>query len=205
MLHREVITRMNILALADLHTFRMKILDKIAENKNIDLIALMGDVYESYFINIKELFPGKPIVAVLGNHDYPYVFNRHDYIENIHGRVVSINGIKVAGIEGSFKYKDGNFPGMNHQESIAIAGRMEGADILISHTSPFGIHEKDNDVHSGLMGINEYLDKHKPMLHIHGHQHENLYSNYGNTAVIGVYGAAIINTKDLTTHVIVTD
>lgn len=196
---------MKILIFADLHTFRMKTLERITDCGDIDLIAMLGDVSESYFINIKELFPGKPIVAVLGNHDYPYVFERHDYIENIHGRVVDISGTKIGGIEGSFKYKDGNFPGMNHQESLIISYKMDRADILISHTSPFGLHEKDNDVHSGLLGINSYLDKHSPILHLHGHQHENVRSDYGNTVIIGTYGAAVVDTTTRVAHILAID
>lgn len=78
-------------------------------------------------------------------------------------------------------------------ESIIISNNMEKADILISHTSPYGIHQKDTDVHCGLLGIKEYIDKYNPKVNLHGHQHKKEITILDNgTYVIGVYGISII-------------
>ena len=42
---------------------------------------------------------------VLGNHDSWEKYKEYD-IENINGKVININGIRIAGISGSFKYKN---------------------------------------------------------------------------------------------------
>jgi len=74
---------------------------------------------------------------------------------------------------------------------------MDKADILISHTSPYGIYGEDDSSHIGLKGISKYIYDNDIKLNIHGHFHEDrVVLMDDGTVVIGIYGAAIISTKD---------
>ena len=68
-------------------------------------------------------------------------------------------------------------------------------DILISHNSPKGIHDKADDVHTGFEALNPYIARHKPRLLIHGHQHKNTESLIETTSVLGVYGFKLIEVR----------
>lgn len=185
---------MKILVIADLHSCPFGDLRAaLSHLSTFDLILMAGDISEAYFPHIHELSRGVPLLAVLGNHDYPGVLSRHSYITNIHGKTVKAGTITVAGIEGSNKYKEVNFPSLTQPESMVVAYGLKNADILLSHTSPFGIHEKNCDTHCGLLGINEYLEREEPRFHIHGHQHENIQTQYGETLICGVYGISLID------------
>ena len=65
-------------------------------------------------------------------------------------------------------------------------------DILLSHNSPKGIHDREDGVHLGFDGLNAYIAKANPKLVIHGHQHVNDSTTVGETKVIGVYGHRMI-------------
>lgn len=197
----------DILCIGDVHTFNSSIIENLNEVNNyykgsLKCILLLGDINETLILRLKEIFIDTRILGVLGNHDYPYVYKENN-IENINGMVINIDSVKIAGIEGSFKYKEGKFPSYTHIESLNLINEMEEADILISHTSPYGVHEKDNDVHSGLLGIREYIEKHKPKFNIHGHQHKDEISILNNTYIIGIYGISIIDIEKMTINKIV--
>ena len=62
--------------------------------------------------------------------------------------------------------------------------------------------------HAGLRGISEYVENNRPMLHVHGHIHENreaviqhgswlLGARREKTKCVSVYKAAIIDTETL--------
>ena len=53
--------------------------------------------------------------------------------------------MKILGIQGSYKNKNGNFPSFSRWESIEFLNNKEKVDILFSHDAPFGLSER-NDV-----------------------------------------------------------
>lgn len=61
-------------------------------------------------------------------------------------------------------------------------------DIFLSHNSPRGIHDREDEVHYGFEGLTTYISKENPAFVIHGHQHVNKETQVGDTQVIGVYG-----------------
>ena len=84
----------------------------------------------------------------------------------------SAKGIRIAGIGGSFKYKNINeYALYTHEESAQIANNIAKADILVTHDKAF-IEDNHNPSHDGLKGITEYIYKNHIALHIHGHLHE---------------------------------
>lgn len=114
-------------------------------------------------------------------------------ITNINGKVITIDNLRIAGIGGSFKYKNSDRYAMyTHEESIEIADKMEEADILISHDRPFIKDENDN-AHDGLKGITKYIYRNHIPLHIHGHLHEESEEILKNgTKSIGLYKVKLL-------------
>ncbi len=187
---------MNILCIADIHVISEQNIQELinAINTPVDCIILLGDNPSNLIIQLKKL--NKKIFGIIGNHDTLNILE-YNKIENIHGKCLEFNNIIFTGISGSNKYKNINFPSLTQEESYHLASEMQKADILITHTSPYGYHEKNNDSHAGLSGILHYIKTHKPSYHFHGHQHINKISTIqhinSKTTIVGIYGATIIN------------
>ena len=162
-----------------------------------DVCFLLGDIFLHELAIIKEKVTNMPIYGVLGNHDGFELYEMAG-IENIHGKVVEVNGVKVAGFQGSFRYKNTYFPFYDDDESVEIADCIERADILISHDSPKHFHVDQDWAHSGLQGITHYCEKLDVPLNIHGHFHENMSGVLENgTRVVCCFGVQIVDTKEL--------
>ena len=165
--------------------------------RDIDVCLLLGDLSIRDIAIVKEKIGNIPVYGVLGNHDGFELYDRFG-IENIHGKVVEIDGVRIAGMQGAFRYKDTNFPFYTDDESVEIAEEMDGADILISHDYPKDFHKNTDWAHSGLQGITHYCEKHRVPLNIHGHFHNNLSGVLENgTRTICCYRATIIDTSAL--------
>ncbi len=165
---------LRILFITDTHnclTYDKESLDYIKRIKEYDCCILLGDHSANDLYEITKIIPKEKLYGVLGNHDSWEKYQEYS-ITDINGKVINIKGIRIAGISGSFKYKNSdNYALYTHEESIEIANNLEEADILISHDKPFTEDHQDM-AHDGLKGITEYLYKNHIPLHIHGHLHE---------------------------------
>ena len=171
--------------------------EDMPECENIDVCLLLGDLSLRDIEIVREKIGNTPTYGVLGNHDGFELYDRAD-IENIHGKVVEVKGVRIAGIQGGFRYKDTNlFPFYTDEESIEIADSIEPADVLISHDYPKHFHGGQDWAHDGLQGITLYCEKHNVQLNIHGHSHVNMSGVLENgTNVVCCYGAQIIEVRD---------
>lgn len=153
-----------------------------------DLCIILGDIYSYELEKILEYILPERIIALRGNHDSFDVYDKFG-IRNINGKVVNYNGIRFAGIEGSFKYKNGEFPAYTQEESLIISSSMpEKADIMLSHDCMFEKEQYDK-AHQGLAGITHYVYKNGVRWHIHGHIHKSYKKCYSNgTLEKSVYG-----------------
>ena len=126
---------------------------------------------------------------VLGNHANGYLRDPHDGTPslpggciNVHGRVIEHQGLLIAGIEGSGRYRPGP-----HQYTEAqmewIAARLaprlawhralrgRRLDVLLTHAAPKGPHEGADRPHRGIPAFNRLHRMWRPRLHVHGHVH----------------------------------
>lgn len=186
---------LKILFIADTHNCLKndnEVLNYIKEQNNYDYCILLGDHSASDLEEILKIIPLNKICGVLGNHDSWEKYNNYG-IDNINGNIININGVKIAGIGGSFKYKNTeDYVLYTHEESIEIANKMEEADILVTHDKAF-TEDNHNPTHDGLKGITEYIYKNHIALHIHGHLHEENEQILKNgTKSICLYMAKII-------------
>ena len=72
-----------------------------------------------------------------------------------------------------------------------LAG-FAAVDVLVAHNAPFGIHHRDEGAHVGFMGLATYIERVKPKLVVHGHQHLNGETRLGSTRIVGVHGHRLL-------------
>ncbi len=187
----------NLIVIADTHGsihFHRELLTNLID-KEYDLCCILGDVSDYDYEVILKCIPKEKIVALLGNHDRFELLEKYN-LNNINGNTITINGIKIGGIQGSHKYKNEEYPMYTHEESIEFLDRMEEVDILLSHDKPF-IRDTGDNVHDGLKGITKYLyDKQVP-INIHGHIHDSNTTILKNGTISkGVYLCEYISIRN---------
>lgn len=108
-------------------------------------------------------------------------------INDISNRLIDYNGVKIAGLSGSFGGRGENYSQYNSLDDVI---NFSSADILITHDVSF----RNSSYRVGLIGIDYYLIKNKINYHIHGHLHKNYEKVYLNgTREICAYMYRIIN------------
>lgn len=153
-----------------------------------DLVVILGDIYCYELVQITKIIPVDKIIGLRGNHDSFDIYDKYG-IKNINGHVFNYKGVKLAGIEGSFRYKKEEFPSFTHYESLKLVTSMlQEADVLLTHDCMFK-ESKYDIAHSGLAGITYYIFKNNLIWHIHGHIHKSYQDTYSNgTIEKSVYG-----------------
>ena len=177
---------------------------------NIDLLLGCGDL-PFYYLDFLVSALDTRMLYVRGNHDAhrQYSSERGELTEvrggiDVHRRVVSEKGVLVAGLEGSMRYK----PGRKHQyteremaiEIMRMVPRLlinratlgKSADILITHSPIFGVHDEDDLTHTGFKIFHTFLRMFKPQYMLHGHIHiydrnKTHITKFEETTIINVY------------------
>jgi Icc-related predicted phosphoesterase len=180
---------------------------------SVDLVLGCGDLTYDY-LDFVATAVAAPIRAVHGNHDVPLeqlddpaIRTWWDGID-LHGRVVSIDGILVGGLQGSPRYSDGPFQSGELDMWLAILRMAPGLivnrllrgrflDVLVTHAPPRGIHDRTDRAHLGFVAFRTFLRWFHPRYHLHGHTH--VYdartvteTRLGDTTVVNAYGAKTI-------------
>ena len=160
-------------------------------NKQYDICIMLGDHYNRDIDIILRYVDKSKIYGIKGNHDFDYL---SDYsIPNINGQIIEINGVKILGMEGSFKYKPVDFPSFTQEDSITFLEDKTKVDILVTHDKKFDYEKLKDPAHQGLIGITNYIFKNNISVHIHGHIHEPYMKKMINgTTEYSVFGYEII-------------
>jgi calcineurin-like phosphoesterase family protein len=129
---------------------------------------------------------------------------------HISGRVVYEEGLIIAGLGGSMRYNRGENQYTDFQMKMEILRlvpallfnrifRGRYLDILLTHASPRGIHDKEDKCHWGFKSFRWFMKKFRPKYLIHGHIH--LYdladvrvTQFERTTVINAYSQYVIDT-----------
>lgn len=211
---------MHIMAVSDRILERLYQADIARIYPDVDLIIGCGDL-PFYYLDFLISALDRPLVYVRGNHDQSpqytadgRVLNNVPGGLNIHGRIVNINGLLIAGLEGSMRYRP-NAPYMySEREMSAIVMGMapkliwnivrygRPIDILVAHSPPFGIHDGRDLAHRGFRVFLTLMRYFRPRYLLHGHVH--VYRNdvprmtkFAETTVINVYPFRTLNISPL--------
>lgn len=176
----------------------------------VELIIGCGDLpyyYLDFLISALDV----PLLFVHGNHDGgpQYTTDRGLLTgvrggKDIHTRTMEIKGLLFAGLEGSMRYRP-RAPYMYTENEMRTQlarlvprllwnrkkyGRF--VDVLVSHSPPFGIHDRDDLPHTGFKVFLTLMQLFKPRYLLHGHIH--IYrqdfprvTRYEETTVMNIY------------------
>ncbi len=102
--------------------------------------------------------------------------------DNVDGRITEVQGLRVAGLGGSLRYKDGpnqytqaqmRWRAINLEFRIRLKRVASGrrVDVLITHAPPFGVTSAEDAAHVGFIAFNRIVTGLHPQLLVHGHVH----------------------------------
>jgi Calcineurin-like phosphoesterase len=165
--------------------------------RSAQLVLACGDLpfdYLDYLMNALDV----PLVFVPGNHDPDVSGYRHSRAGltlraglparppwpagavNADGRVVDVAGLRVAGLGGSPRYRDGPNQYTERQQARrarALARRAwwqrrkdgRGVDVLLTHAPPRGAGDGADPAHEGFAALNVLVRRARPAVLLHGH------------------------------------
>jgi Icc-related predicted phosphoesterase len=201
---------MKILAVSD------RVLDKLYSGTvrqtyaDIDLMIGCGDL-PFYYLDFLTSAIDAPLVYVRGNHDEgpQYAVDGRVWRDvrggvDIHGKVVTRKGLILAGLQGSMRYKAHADYMYSEAEMRRVVAQLvprllwnrqrlgRALDVLVTHSPPFGIHDRDDLPHTGFKVFLSFLRLFRPRYHLHGHIHiyrqdEVRETQYEETTVMNVY------------------
>lgn len=154
-----------------------------------DLLLSLGDVADQVILEAANAYNCPCIYAVRGNHDHNDHTPFPEPIVDLHMTVREFGGLRFGGLNGAWQYKPrGHF--LYQQSAVCkFMSAFPPVDVLISHNSPRGIHDRNDGIHEGFDGLMNYILEHHPRFLFHGHQHCEQESLVGGTRVICVYGS----------------
>jgi Icc-related predicted phosphoesterase len=164
-----------------------------------DLVVACGDLPFDYLEYLVTTI-SKPLLYVPGNHDPDLTTRRQAsttinflaYSEretpgaegctNIDGRIIDIAGVRIAGLGGSHRYRDG--PNQFTQRQMAKRcrrlvrrsrlrrpRRRDLVDVLVTHAPPRGVGDDDDPCHQGFESFHRMVNVVSPKYLVHGHIH----------------------------------
>jgi len=156
----------------------------------VDVLISCGDLYDGAIERAVAHYRPRQIFAVRGNHDPSTPFAPR--IVDLHLNYQTFEGVTFGGFAGSWRYKPRGHHLFEQAEVSNLMRHFPTVDVFVGHNSPAGIHERDHDVHQGFAGFTTYLQRAKPSLFIHGHQHVDATTLCDETTVLGVFGERLI-------------
>ena len=194
---------------------------------DVDLVLAAGDLPLDYLDFIMSTL-NKPLLFVFGNHHTdrysfyksgPSVYEiKGEYELNPYGatcaesKVLYEGGLIVAGLGGCLKYNNGENQFTDFQMKMRMLKLLPALifnrlfrgrylDILLTHASPHGIHDKPDPCHRGFRNFLWFMRVFKPKYLIHGHIHLYDYSEirtskYCDTLVVNAFSHFIIDTGE---------
>ena len=204
---------MKILAISDLVVDRLYSVQVAERFRDVELILSCGDLPYEY-LEFLVSSTNKPLLYVPGNHDPAFdKNNKAAYAhgcDNIDREIKSVKGLNIAGIGGSIRYRPGS---PNQYTQSQMYSRVSSfvpkllwhlpthgnvLDIVIAHSPPRGIHDDEDQAHTGFSAFTDFIHTFKPHYFLHGHTmvyKGNIVSPItmvGTTTVINVYPYRVI-------------
>ena len=194
---------MNILAIADEESLSLWDYFEQSKLENIDLIISCGDLSPYYLSFLATMFRG-PVLYVHGNHDEIYDQSPPEGCICIEDDIFCYKCIRILGLGGSMKYRDGKYMCTEKQMKRRIRklrGKIrknEGFDILVTHAPAKDLNDGEDLPHQGFECFHMLLKRYGPRYFLHGHMHLNYGAfmkrcvKYDRTQVVNVFEKYVI-------------
>jgi len=189
------------------------------------LILACGDLpfdYLRYLMNALDV----PLAFVVGNHDpdlsgyrisragltvragLPARLPWPDGAHNAEIQIVDVAGLRVAGLGGCLRYRDGPNQYTDRQQARRARSLVRRAglsklrdgrrvDVLLTHAPPRGVGDGDDPPHQGFTALNRLVARLQPALLLHGHvrpaEANNPDQQLGRTVVRNVTGRHVLD------------
>ena len=163
-----------------------------------DLILAAGDLNRHY-LEFLVTMARCPVLYIHGNHDEDFDKYPPEGCECIEDQIYVYQGVRILGLGGSYKYRDGTHMYSEAQMRRRIARlwfqiwKHKGFDILMTHAPAYGVNDLEDLPHRGFECFLTLLDKYRPKYFIHGHVHRNYgmkiprVCRRGETTIINAY------------------
>ncbi len=173
--------------------------------RGVRLLLSCGDLPADYLEALVDRFQ-VPLLYVRGNHDHRYG-EAPPPGDNIHGRIITVGGVRILGFEGSIWY---NGEGVQYTERqmwwrVAAARpavwRTGGVDIVVTHAPPYGVHDGQDRAHTGFRTFRALLEALRPRYFVHGHSHlsyrpmASRIVTIGETQVVNAFRSVVLTVE----------
>ena len=197
---------MRILAVADVPSDRFYEYYTEGKLDEFDLILSCGDLRPEY-LEFLVTMAHCPLIYVHGNHDDSYGRGPQG-CECADDHIIEYRGIRIRGLGGSFKYRDGKYMYTEKQMKSRVRRlwltikKHHGFDILLTHAPARGLNDFETVPHRGFGCFNTLMEKYNPQFFIHGHIHRNYdyripqICTKGSTTVINAYEYCVFDIED---------
>ena len=189
---------MKILIVADHESRRIWDFYEPGMLNKYDLILSAGDLHPHYMSFLATMCRTE-VLYVHGNHDDCYEKMPPEGCTDIDGQVYNFRGLRIFGLGGSMRYKNGvnMYTPQEMKRRIRRASlqimKNRGFDILLTHAPARGLNDAEDLPHLGFEEFLTLIDKYEPRYFIHGHNHKEYSSGfkredrYKNTIVINAW------------------
>lgn len=168
--------------------------------KDCDLIINLGDMFEDWLADLKDL--ELPKIGVHGNHDFDLHYNptKTDFfprlrMTNLHLNPTELFGLTFVGFDGAMgyifaennkPYKEIDIP--TFQTELSKLDDISKCDVFVTHTPSLDTLDLPHILgHKGLRAFKGFIERTKPKYHFHGHMHKPGQAVIGKTQVYSVY------------------
>lgn len=183
---------------------------------DVGLVLGCGDL-PYYYLEFIVSSLHAPLVYVHGNHDPPMEHTSYgrsrsepEGCVNADERVLRVDGLLVAGLEGSIRYRPtGDYQYTEFDMWLKVlrltpslfVNRLKYGrylDVLIAHSPPYGIHNGPTRAHVGFKSFLWLMRHFKPSYMVHGHKHvyncmEVTVTKYEQTTVMNTFPYKVWN------------
>ena len=181
---------------------------------DVEMALGCGDLpyyYMEYIISTLDV----PVFYVRGNHsevvEYGESGPRSDPLGavDLHCRAVNHQGLLMAGVEGSVRYREGLFQYTQAEMWLNVFRLVPALlsnrllygrylDVFVTHASPWSIHDQEDLPHHGVKAFLWLLKVFRPAYHLHGHIHVYhpgtvTQTWYQRTQVINVFSHRVLD------------